>query len=316
MKWNSKWQLLGDNVMKHLISVTDAERDIFEILEQAGNFKDDPVGRKPLKNRTLAMIFEKASTRTRISFEVAMLHLGGSPLYLSASDMQLGRGEIIEDTAKVMTRYVDGVMIRAREHEDVLKFAKNSNVPVINGLTNKEHPCQALTDLFTVYEHKKSYHVKMAFLGDGNNVCNSLLLACALVGMDLTVVCPEGYEPDSEIFKEAHKYAQETGSILEITNEVALGVKDADVIYTDVWVSMGDEAEKTKRMNDMQDYQVNMELLKHAKPDAIVMHCLPAIRGQEITDEVMNSVQSVIWDQAENRMHVQTAILFKLLKKD
>ena len=307
---------LGDNVMKHLLSVTDAERDIFEILEQAGNFKEDPIGKKPLKNRTLAMIFEKASTRTRISFEVAMLHLGGNPLYLSASDMQLGRGEIIEDTAKVMTRYVDGVMIRAREHEDVLKFAENSNVPVINGLTNKEHPCQALTDLFTVYEHKKSYHVKMAFLGDGNNVCNSLLLACALVGMDLTVVCPEGYEPDPEIFKEAKKYAKETGSILEITSAVALGVKDADVIYTDVWVSMGDEAEKNKRMTDMKEYQVNMELLKHAKPDAIVMHCLPAIRGQEITDEVMNSSQSVIWDQAENRMHVQTAILFKLLKKD
>ena len=156
----------------------------------------------------------------------------------------------------------------------------------------------------------------MAFLGDGNNVCNSLLLACALVGMDLTVVCPEGYEPDPEIFKEAKKYAEKSGSKLEITSAVALGVKDADVIYTDVWVSMGDEAEKNKRMADMKEYQVNMELLKHAKPDAIVMHCLPAIRGQEITDEVMNSSQSVIWDQAENRMHVQTAILFKLLKKD
>jgi ornithine carbamoyltransferase len=302
--------------MKHLLSVTDAKQDIFEILEQARNFKEDPIGKKPLKNRTLAMIFEKASTRTRISFEVAMLHLGGSPIYLSASDMQLGRGEIIEDTAKVMTRYVDGVMIRAKEHEEVLKFAENSDIPVINGLTNKEHPCQALTDIFTINEHKKSYQVKMAYLGDGNNVCNSLLLACALVGMDLTVICPEGYEPDSEIFEEAVMFSEETGSNIEITSNVLEGVKDADVIYTDVWVSMGDEEEKLQRITDLNDYQVNMELLKHANPDAIVMHCLPAIRGQEITDEVMKSSQSVIWDQAENRMHVQAAVLYKLLKKD
>ena len=301
--------------MKHLLSVTDVKKDIFEILELAGNFKEDPFGKKPLKNKTLAMIFEKASTRTRISFEVAMLHLGGNPLYLSASDMQLGRGEIIEDTANVLSRYVDGVMIRAIKHEDVLLFAQNSNVPVINGLTNKEHPCQALTDIFTIFEHKNSYQVKMAYLGDGNNVCNSLLLTCALVGMDLTVVCPVGYEPDQEIFEKALMYAEETGSNIEITSNVFDGVKDADVIYTDVWVSMGDEAEKLQRLIDLNDYQVNMELLKHAKPDAIVMHCLPAIRGQEITDEVMKSSQSVIWDQAENRMHVETAILFKLLNK-
>ncbi len=301
--------------MKHLLSVTDAKKDIFEILELAGNFKEDPYGKKPLKNKTLAMIFEKASTRTRISFEVAMLHLGGNPLYLSASDMQLGRGEIIEDTANVLSRYVDGVMIRAIKHEDVLLFAQNSNVPVINGLTDKEHPCQALTDIFTIFEHKNSYQVKMAYLGDGNNVCNSLLLTCALVGMDLTVVCPVGYEPDQEIFEKALMYAEETGSNIEITSNVRDGVKGADVIYTDVWVSMGDEAEKLQRLIDLNDYQVNMELLKHAKPDAIVMHCLPAIRGQEITDEVMKSSQSVIWDQAENRMHVETAILFKLLNK-
>ena len=302
--------------MKHLLSVMDAKKDIFEILDQARNFKKDPTGRKPLKNKTLAMIFEKASTRTRISFEVAMLHLGGSPLYLSASDMQLGRGELIEDTAKVMTRYVDGVMIRAKEHHDVLKFAENSNVPVINGLTNKEHPCQALTDIFTINEHKNTYQVKMAFLGDGNNVCNSLLLACALVGMDLTVVCPDGYEPDTDIFEEALMIAEKSGSKIEITSNVFEGVKDADVIYTDVWVSMGDEEEKLQRMVDLNDYQVNLELLKHAKHDAIVMHCLPAIREQEITDEIMKSPQSVIWDQAENRMHVQTAVLYLLLKKE
>jgi len=302
--------------MKHLLSVADAKEDIFEILELAGNFKKDPFGKKPLKNKTLAMIFEKASTRTRISFELAMFHLGGYPLYLSASDMQLGRGEIIEDTAMVMSRYVDGVMIRAKKHDDVLRFAENSSIPVINGLTNKEHPCQAITDIFTVYEYKNSYNVKMAYLGDGNNVCNSLLLVCALVGMDLTVVCPNGYEPDNEIFEEAIMLSKESGSNIEITSKVVEGVKDADVIYTDVWVSMGDEEEKLKRLIDLQDYQVNMELLSLAKPDAIVMHCLPAIRDQEITDEVIKGSLSVILDQAENRMHIQAAILYKLLKND
>jgi len=215
----------------------------------------------------------------------------------------------------VMSRYVDGVMIRAKKHDDVLRFAENSSIPVINGLTNKEHPCQAITDIFTVYEHKNSYNVKMAYLGDGNNVCNSLLLVCALVGMDLTVVCPDGYEPDNEIFEEAIMLSEESGSNIEITSNVVEGVKDADVIYTDVWVSMGDEEEKLQRLIDLQDYQVNMELLSHAEPDAIVMHCLPAIRDQEITDEVIKSSLSVILDQAENRMHVQAAILYKLLKK-
>ena len=300
--------------MKDLLSVIDAKDDIFEILELASKFKVDPFGMDPLKNKTLAMIFEKASTRTRISFELAMLHLGGNPLYLSASDMQLGRGEIIEDTAKVMSRYVDGVMIRAKEHEEILNFAENSDVPVINGLTNKEHPCQALTDIFTIYESKNSYKVKLAYLGDGNNVCNSLLLACSMVGMDMTVVCPSGYEPDMKIFAEALKISENTGSNLEITRKVNEGVLGADVIYTDVWVSMGDEAEKLKRIEDLKDYQVNMDLLSFAKPDVVVMHCLPAIRGQEITDEVMKSGHSLIWDQAENRMHVQTAILFKILK--
>ncbi|SCG86897.1 ornithine carbamoyltransferase [Methanobacterium congolense] len=299
--------------MKHLLSVTDAEDSIFEILEKAAEFKEDPIMGQPLKNKTLAMIFEKASTRTRVSFEVAMFHMGGSGLYLSADDLQLGRGEIIEDTARAMTRYVDGVMIRAKEHEDVLKFAEYSNVPVINGLTNKEHPCQALTDLLTIKEHKGTYKVKLVFVGDGNNVCNSLLLAAALVGMDMTAVCPAGYEPDAEIFEKAREYAKKSGSKIELTSDIQEGLEGADVIYTDVWVSMGDEAEASKREEDFKDYQVNMEFLKHAKEDAIVMHCLPAIRGQEITDEVINSPQSVIWDQAENRMHTQKAVLYNLL---
>lgn len=300
--------------MKHLLSITDAEDDIFEILEQAEKFKKDKIMGKPLKNKTLAMIFEKASTRTRVSFEVAMFHLGGIGLYLSANDLQLGRGEIVEDTARVMTRYVDGIMMRAREHDDIVKFAEYSNVPVINGLTNIEHPCQALTDILTVYENKSTFKVKMAFVGDGNNVCNSLVLATSLVGMDMTVVCPEGYEPDSEIFKKAQNYAQKSGSNLEITSDVSEGVKGADVIYTDVWISMGDEEDTLKRIEDFKDYQVNGDLLKQAKADAIVMHCLPAVRGQEITDEVINSSQSVIWDQAENRMHTQKAVLYRLLR--
>lgn len=300
--------------MKHLLSVTDVKDSIFEVLGQAEKFKKDPIMGEPLKSKTLAMIFQKASTRTRVSFEVAMFHLGGSGLYLSTEDLQLGRGEIIEDTARAMTRYVDGVMIRAKEHDDVVKFAEYSNVPVINGLTNVEHPCQALTDILTIYENKDTYKVKLAFIGDGNNVCNSLLLAAALVGMDMTAVCPQGYEPNQEIFKQAQEYAEKSGSKIEITSSVSEGIKGADVVYTDVWVSMGDEEEASKRAEDFKDYQVNMELLKHAKSDAIVMHCLPAIRGQEITDEVINCPQSVIWDQAENRLHTQKAVLYKLLK--
>ena len=300
--------------MKHLLSVTDVKDNIFEVLEQAEKFKKDPIMGEPLKSKTLAMIFQKASTRTRVSFEVAMFHLGGSGLYLSTEDLQLGRGEIIEDTARAMTRYVDGVMIRAKEHDDVVKFAEYSNVPVINGLTNIEHPCQALTDILTIYENKNTYKVKLTFIGDGNNVCNSLLLAAALVGMDMTAVCPQGYEPNQEIFKQAQEYAEKSGSKIEITSSVSEGIKGADVVYTDVWVSMGDEEEASKREEDFNDYQVNMELLKHAKSDAIVMHCLPAIRGQEITDEVINCPQSVIWDQAENRLHTQKAVLYKLLK--
>ncbi|MDP3065538.1 MAG: ornithine carbamoyltransferase [Methanobacteriaceae archaeon] len=300
--------------MKHVLSVLDVRDEIMDIMEQAGIFKAGYGEGEPLKGKTLAMIFEKASTRTRVSFEVAMYQLGGSPLYLSASDLQLGRGEIIEDTARAMTRYVDGVMIRAREHDDVVKFSQYSNVPVINGLTNLEHPCQALTDIFTIMERKETLDLKMVFVGDGNNVANSLLLATALVGMDFTVACPPGYEPDSYILKEAQKIAKKTGSHLEVTIAVKEAVKDANVLYTDVWVSMGDEAEEKKRLKDLKEYQLNSELLKLADAEAMVLHCLPAIRDQEITEEVLNGPQSAVWDQAENRLHVQKALLYLLLK--
>jgi len=243
-----------------------------------------------------------------------MLQLGGHALYLSKSELQLGRGEPIEDTAKVMSRYVNGVMIRAREHSDVVRFAENATIPVINGLTNLEHPCQALADIFTIYQDKKTFNVHLTYLGDGNNVCNSLLLAASLVGMDMTVISPEGYEPDVMILEQARKYAQTSGSKLEVVNDV-YEVKGADVIYTDVWVSMGDEEEVNQRLKMLSEYQVNSDVLNLANPQAMVMHCLPAIRGQEITEEVMSCGQAAVWDQAENRLHVQKAILSILLGK-
>jgi ornithine carbamoyltransferase len=300
--------------MKHLLSVTDTQDNILDILELADKLKKDPWGYQTLKNNVLAMIFEKSSTRTRISFEVGMLQLGGHALYLSKSELQLGRGEPIEDTAKVMSRYVNGVMIRAREHSDVVRFAENATIPVINGLTNLEHPCQALADIFTIYQDKKTFNVHLTYLGDGNNVCNSLLLAASLVGMDMTVISPEGYEPDVMILEQARKYAQTSGSKLEVVNDV-YEVKGADVIYTDVWVSMGDEEEVNQRLKMLSEYQVNSDVLNLANPQAMVMHCLPAIRGQEITEEVMSCGQAAIWDQAENRLHVQKAILSILLGK-
>ncbi len=299
--------------MMHLLSALDAQNNVWDILEEAKKFKEGNGSKKPLKNKSLAMIFEKASTRTRMSFEVGMYQLGGQPLYLSASDLQLGRGEIIEDTARAMSRYVDGIMIRAREHNDVLQFARYSDVPVINGLTNLEHPCQAFTDIFTIYERKNTFDLQMTYMGDGNNVCNSLLLATALVGMNFTVACPSNYEPDPTILKEAHKVARKTGSVIKITSDVQEAVKGTDVIYTDVWVSMGDESEESQRLMDLRDYQVNQDILEMANPDAMILHCLPAIRDQEITEEVLNGPQSAVWDQAENRLHVQKAIMNWLL---
>lgn len=300
--------------MKDLLSITDTEDYILTILKQAKKLKKDPWRYKNLNNKVLAMIFEKSSTRTRISFEVGMLQLGGHALYLSKSELQLGRGELIEDTAKVMSRYVNGIMIRAKEHADVVKFAQNANVPVINGLTNLEHPCQALADIFTIYQYKKTFNTHLAYVGDGNNVCNSLLLATSLVGMDMTVISPRGYQPNEMILEKAREYAKNSGSKINITNKME-DLKGADVVYTDVWVSMGDEAEVNQRLKELNKYQVNSEVLSMANPHAMVMHCLPAIRGQEITGEVMACGQSAIWDQAENRLHVQKAILSELLGK-
>jgi ornithine carbamoyltransferase len=300
--------------MKHLLSVCDAQDQVVQLLDLAAWFKKGKSEDKPLKDKTLAMIFQKSSTRTRVSFEVGMAQLGGHALYLSTNDLQIGRGEPISDTAKAMSRYVDGIMIRALRHEDVVELAQNSSVPVINGLTDLEHPCQALADMQTIKEHRGSFEGKLVFVGDGNNVCNSLLLISAILGLNMTVACPKGYEPDSEIFEKAQQLAKESNTKLDITDDIKKAVNNADVIYTDVWVSMGDEEEQEKRINDFMPFQVNEELMALANEDAIFMHCLPAIRGQETTADVIDGPQSVVWDQAENRLHAQKAVMYSLMK--
>lgn len=300
--------------MKSLLSICDIKDEIPEILGLAKDFKEKKVQGKPLEDKNLAMIFQKSSTRTRVSFEVGMNQLGGNALFLSNDDIQMGRGEPISDTAKVLSRYVDGIMIRAVEHSDVVELAKEADIPIISGLTNLEHPCQVLADMLTVQEHFGNFDGKFSYVGDGNNVCNSLLLICASLGMDIAVGCPKGYEPDKEIIKKANKIAEKNDSYVIITDDVEVAVKNATVVYTDVWVSMGDEKDQGKRKKDLKKYQVNEELLKLAAENAIFMHCLPAIRGEEVSGEVIDGPQSVVIDQAENRLHAQKAVLYHFLK--
>ncbi len=300
----------------HILSFLDLKDIINEVFESAAKLKAEAKRsefKEILKGRTLAMIFEKASTRTRVSFEVAMTQLGGHALYLSPKDMQLGRGETIADTARTLSRYVDAIMIRAYRHSDVIELARHASVPVINGLTDLEHPCQAASDFFTMKEIKGSLRgVKLAYVGDGNNVCHSLLLGSALLGVNFSCATPQGYEPQQDIVQQAMSLARDSGAQIEILNDPAEAVQDADFIYTDVWVSMGQESEAEQRMRAFRSYQVNSELLRHA-PHAKVMHCLPAKRGYEITDEVIDGEASIVWEQAENRLHVQKAILVKLI---
>lgn len=305
---------------RDFLSVLDARNDIDDILNMALDLKlrqKKGLGYFPLKNKSLAMIFEKPSTRTRISFEVGMAQLGGYALYLSPKDLQIGRGETIADTAKVLSRYVDAIMYRAFEHDMVVELARNSSVPAINGLDNLEHPCQILADLLTIKEHKGDFKgLLLAYVGDGNNVCNSLMLGCALLGIDMNVSCPDGYLPNDKIFEKASQIAQDKGVHLHMVSNPVEAVRGADIIYTDVWVSMGDENEKKSRKKIFAPYQINSELVKHAKPDCVIMHCLPAHRGQEITDDVMDGEHSIVFDQAENRLHAQKALLVKLLGED
>lgn len=301
--------------MDSFLSVCDIKEDVSYIIDLAIKIKAGEIEDKPLEGKTLAMIFQKSSTRTRVSFDVGMYQLGGRALFLSSNDLQMGRGEPISDTAKVLSRFVDGIMIRAIEHDDAVELAKYSDVPVISGLTNLEHPCQALADMLTIKEHFGSFEgKKICFAGDGNNVCNSLLLIAPLLGMDISVACPKGYEPNDNILKISKEFANENNTEVIICDDVNIALNDVDVVYTDVWVSMGDEAEKSKREKDLAPYQVNKELMDIANDDAIFMHCLPAVRGQEVSADVIDGSQSVIYNQAENRLHAQKALLYHYLK--
>lgn len=301
--------------MKKLLSVCDIQGEVENIIELAEKIKANEIEDNPLNGKTLAMIFQKSSTRTRVSFDVGMYQLGGRAIFLSSKDLQMGRGEPISDTAKVLSRYVDGIMIRAIEHSDVEELAKYSEVPVISGLTNLEHPCQALADMLTIKEHLGGFEgKKLCFVGDGNNVSNSLLLICPMLKMDIAVVGPEGYKPNSEIVEKAEKIASKNKSQILITSNLDEAIEGADVVYTDVWVSMGDEKETEKRQKDFAPYQINEALMEKANKDAIFMHCLPAIRGEEVTCEVIDGPQSVVFDEAENRLHAQKAVLYYYLK--
>lgn len=263
-----------------------------------------------LEGKTLAMIFQKPSTRTRISFEVGIYQLGGYGLYLNAQDLQLRRGETIADTARVLSRYVDGIMARVFDHKDVEDLAKYASVPVINGLSDFAHPCQALADYMTIKEKKGRIEgLKVVYVGDGNNVAHSLMIAGTKLGANVVVATPEGYEPDPKVIKWAEENSAESGGSFELLHDPIKAVKDADVIYTDVWASMGQEAEAEQRRKIFMPFQVNKELVKHAKKDYIFMHCLPAHRGEEVTDDVIDSPNSVVWDQAENRLHAQKAAM-------
>ncbi|GAE31211.1 ornithine carbamoyltransferase [Bacillus hemicellulosilyticus] len=267
-----------------------------------------------LKGKSLGMIFENASTRTRVSFEVGMTQLGGHALFLSPRDMQIGRGEPVKDTANVLSRYVDAIMIRTNSHELVEEFAEHASVPVINALTDGYHPCQAMADALTILEHKEKLKgLKLTYIGDGNNVAHSLLAVGAKVGMDVSIASPKGYEVDQAIFAKAQKAAEETGATLSQTHDPKEAVRDADVIYTDVWASMGYEAEQDERMNKFLAYQVNESLAKLAKDDYIFLHCLPAHRGEEVSEGVIDGPHSAIYDQAENRLHAQKSILVALM---
>ena len=267
-----------------------------------------------LKGKTLGMIFQKASTRTRVSFEVGMYQLGGQAIFLSSSDMQLERGESIADTARVLSRYLDGIMIRTFKQSYVEEMAEYADIPVINGLTDLTHPCQALADLLTIMEHKgKLKGLKLAYIGDGNNIAHSLLITSSKVGMDICVATPKGYEPDKMIVMIAKEEADKNGSAVIISDDPVDAVKDADVVVTDVWTSMGQENEANDRAKVFKDYQVNLKLVSNAKPDFIFLHCLPAHRGEEVTSDVIDGVHSVMWDEAENRLHVQKAVLTLLI---
>ena len=303
---------------KDLLSIHDlSTEEVLKILDVAKKLKKmqkEGVPHEFCKGQTLAMLFSKASTRTRVSFETGFHQLGGHAIYLNDKDSQIGRGEPIRDTARVLSRMVDGIMIRTFSHDSVIELAKYASIPVINGLTDLLHPCQALTDLLTIEEHQKTLEGrKLVYVGDGNNMAHSLMYACAKVGMHMVCASPKGYQPDPAIVKQAQEDAALTGCTVSVEEDIFKAVKGADVLYTDVWTSMGQEAEREVRLQALHDYQINGELLKAAHEDAIIMHCLPAHRGEEITEEVLEGPHSVVWDEAENRLHTQKAVMVLLM---
>ncbi len=299
---------------KSLLTLMDlSSKDLASIFERAARIKADiKQGNEinALKNKVVGILFEKPSTRTRASFEVATLRLGGKAVYLSSGELQLKRGEPVKDTARILGSYVDALVARVYDHQTVEELAQYAGIPVINGLSDFTHPTQAICDLFTVFEAKGTLKgLTLAYIGDGNNVCHSLILGCALSGMNMVVACPNGYHPDSSILNNAEKIASKAGSFIRVVESPEEAAKGVDVLYSDVWVSMGEEDEKEAKLKIFEKYQINDELLKKAAKDASVMHCLPAYRGLEITDEVLEGPQSIVWQQGENKMHGAAAIL-------
>jgi len=301
---------------RDLVSVLDIEQELEDIIDLAITMKgenSDGIDMVPFKGKTLAMIFEKPSLRTRVSFEVGFTQLGGTALYLSPNEIQVGKRESVHDVAKVLSRFADIIMYRAFDSRNVIELAKHADVPIINGLDDVEHPCQAVADFMTMTEVKGELKGKtLAWVGDGNNVLHSLLLGASILGMNVKAACPPGYQPDEGIVIKAREIAERTGASIILTHEPVEAVSDADVVYADTFVSMGDEGEKEARTKAFAGYQINMELFSKAKPNAIFMHCLPAHRGEEVTDEVMDSPRSVVFQEAENRMHAQKAIMVRL----
>ena len=300
--------------LKHLLKLLDlTKEEIVEILNLADQLKwenKNNIPHKVLEGKSLGMIFQKSSTRTRVSFEVGMYQLGGQALFLSPRDLQIGRGEPIQDTARVLSRFLDGIMIRTFEQKEVEDLAKYGSIPIINGLTDFCHPCQVLADLMTIREYKGTFDgLKLCFVGDGNNMANSLIVGCLKVGMSVAIACPNNHRPDETVLEFAKEYKDKC----LITDDIRLAAKGADVLYTDVWASMGQEGEAELRKKEFKDFQINQELLDVANDGCMVLHCLPAHRGEEITDDVIES-HLEIFDEAENRLHAQKAVLVKLLK--
>lgn len=304
---------------KHMLYLQEYTSDeICQILSLALDLKQKQKQGLPhpyLQGKTLGLIFAKSSTRTRVSFEIGIRQLGGYGIFLNSADIQLGRGETIEDTAKVLSRYVDGIMIRTFKQSDVDALAEYGSIPIINGLTDFLHPCQILADLMTIYEHKGTLKgLKLAFIGDGNNVANTLLIGCSKMGMDISIGCPEQYKPDAAAIQWAQENAVKSGSCIIITQNPMKAIQNADVVYTDVWTSMGQEKEAMDRCSILSSYQVNEKLFENAHKDAIFLHCLPAHRGEEVTTGIIDSPRSVVFDEAENRLHAQKAIMVLLMK--